>query len=146
MRSTQSDKNLDFNGMAGDGVNRAANRLAGNHHQKTNADALINKGRGPTRGNQDYRGQGGPAATKDAFRAPPHTSEASGREYPKNVDKINYGRQERGAGGTAVTGYKDPNRINVSGRSQGYGEMEKGGRPVGPGKTDGINYGPKSQY
>lgn len=44
------DNNLDFDGMAGNGVNRGTNRFAGNQHTKTNPDALINKGRGPTGG------------------------------------------------------------------------------------------------
>ena len=148
-----SDSNLDFDGMKGDGVNRGTNRFAGNHHTKTNPDALINKGRGPTKGNQDFRGQGGPSATKDAYRPAPRTSEASGREYPRNVDAINYGKQERTPGGTrawspsAGQNYVgNPDRINVSGYSMGDGKMEKGSRPVAAGKTDGINYGPKKQY
>lgn len=48
----KTDSNLDFDGMAGNGVNRGSNRYAGNHHTKTNPDALINKGRGPTVGNK----------------------------------------------------------------------------------------------
>jgi hypothetical protein len=147
MKSTQSDKNLDFNGMKGDGVNRAANRLAGNKWGGVaKPEKLINEGRGPTKGNQCYDGITGPSATKDAKRYPPHTSQASGREYPRNVDAINYGRQERGQGGTQVKGYKNPDRINVSGYSMGDGKMEKGSRPVAPGSTEGINYGPKKQY
>lgn len=46
------DSNLDFDGMAGNGVNRGTNRFAGNQHTKTNPNALINKGRGPTVGNK----------------------------------------------------------------------------------------------
>jgi len=38
-------------GGAGEGFSRGADRLTGNHYQKTNSDALINKGRGPTVGN-----------------------------------------------------------------------------------------------
>jgi hypothetical protein len=44
----QSDKNLDFNGQAGDGVNRAANKYAGNMAGKT---MPMNVGMGPRRGN-----------------------------------------------------------------------------------------------
>ena len=53
MKSTQSDYNLDFDGMKGDGVNRAKNRLAGNKWGGVqNPGQLINEGRGPTKGNK----------------------------------------------------------------------------------------------
>lgn len=32
------------------GVSKSSNKFSGNHHTKTNPDALINKGRGPTGG------------------------------------------------------------------------------------------------
>jgi hypothetical protein len=148
----QMGKGLDY--MRGDGVNRDGNRFAGNHWSgHSNDGRLVNKGRGPTKGNQDYRGVGGPSATKDAYRPAPRTSEVSGREYPRDMDKINYGKQERTPGGTrawspsAGQNYKgNPDRINVSGYDMGDGKMEKGSRPVAAGKTDGINYGPKKQY
>lgn len=155
MKKTQSDKNLDFDGMKGDGVNRAANRFAGNHWSGHSNDGReVNKGRGPTKGNQDYRCSGGPAATKDAYRAAPHTSQASGREYPRNVDAINYGKQERNPSGTRAwepkakqnyVGNADSIRIGQTGGA-GYGEISRGSRPVAPGSTEGINYGPKKQY
>ena len=44
-------KDNSLSWMSGDGVNRSTNRFAGNHHTKTNPDAMINKGRGPTVGN-----------------------------------------------------------------------------------------------
>ena len=96
MKSTQSDKNLDFDGMKGDGVNRAANRLAGNHWSgHSNDGRLVNKGRGPTKGNQDYdAGQG-------AHREPPTRSLPSSVKT-KNPDYINGGAQYRGVGGTAM--------------------------------------------
>jgi hypothetical protein len=149
-----SDANLDFDGMTGNGVNRAPNRFAGNQHAKTNSDALINKGRGPTKGNQDHRVTGGPSATKDAYRAAPHTSEASGREYPKNIDSISYGKQERTPGGTRpwdpkagqnYSGNPDMIRIGQSG-GPNYGKMEKGSKPATKAGESDFNYGPKSQY
>lgn len=149
-----SDANLDFAGMTGNGVNRAPNRFAGNQHAKTNSDALINKGRGPTKGNQDFKAVGGPSATKDAYRAAPRTSEASGREYPKNIDSINYGKQERTPGGTrswepnATQNYKgNPDMIRV-GQSGGpnYGRTDKGSRPTTSAGQSDFNFGPKGQY
>lgn len=142
---TQSDKNLNFNGMAGDGVNRAANRFSGNQWSgHSNDGRLVNKGRGPTKGNQDHKAmQVGKPATKDAYRAVPecHTPSVSpGR------DMFTGKSQYRGEGGTQVKGFKNPDRINVSGYDMGDGKMNKGSRPVAAGSTEGINYGPKKQY
>ena len=149
-----SDANLDFDGMTGNGVNRAKDRFAGNHWGGVqNPNKTYNEGVGPRKGNQDYRGVTGPSATKDAYRPAPRTSEASGREYPKNIDSMNYGKQERTPGGTrswepsAGQNYRgNPDRINVSGYSMGDGKMEKGGKPQTKSGETSFNYGPKSQY
>ena len=62
----KQDKNLNFNGMAGDGVNRTTNRLAKNQWSgRSNDGRLVNFGRGPTKGNQDYD------AMQGAHREPP---------------------------------------------------------------------------
>jgi len=37
-------------GAAGPGYSRGSNKYSGNHHTKTNPDALINKGQGPRGG------------------------------------------------------------------------------------------------
>lgn len=114
MKNTQSDKNLDFDGMKGDGVNRAANRFAGNHWSgHSNDGRLVNKGRGPTKGNQDYDAMQGshrepptralPAVKpgKDMFtgreqvRTPGGTRKwepSAGQNYNGNADKQNFGR------------------------------------------------------
>jgi hypothetical protein len=151
-----TDANLDFDGMSGDGVNRAGNKYAGNHWGGVqNANKTINEGVGPRKGNQDYRGVTGPSATKDAYRPAPRTSEASGREYPKNIDSMNYGKQERNPGGTRAwtpekgqnyKGNPDMIRIGQTG-GPGYGAATRGGNPEeGSAKSDSFNYGPKSQY
>ena len=50
---TQSDMNLDFAGMKGDGVNRGTNKFAGNMHSGIqNPNKLFNCDRGPTVGNK----------------------------------------------------------------------------------------------
>jgi hypothetical protein len=48
---------------------------------------------------------------------------------------------------TAVKKPNDPDSIRI-GQSggQGYGSLSRGSRPVPGGSTNGINYGPKSQY
>ena len=134
------------------GYSRSKEKYAGNQWsgvQNPNKD--FNEGTGPRRGNQDYRGVGGPSATKDKFREPLHTSEASGREYPKNPDAIRFGKQERNPSGTRAVDFpKNIDRINIEAKgTQGMGRSQstnpiaiakRGGNP------DGINYGPKSQY
>jgi hypothetical protein len=150
-----SDANLDFDGMTGNGVNRAKDRFAGNQWGGVqNANKTYNEGRGPTKGNQDYRGVTGPSATKDAYRPAPRTSEASGREYPRNIDSMNYGKQERTPGGTRAwdpkagqnyNGNPDMIRIGQSG-GPNYGKAEKGSKPATKAGDTNFNYGPKSQY
>jgi hypothetical protein len=96
----QGDKNLDFNGQAGTGVNRGPNPYAGN---KSGLTAKENYGRGPTKGNMDYAAMKvGPAATKDAYKAAPSTA-SQGKlpgkggndvgyvKKPGNINAINYG-------------------------------------------------------
>jgi hypothetical protein len=153
---TQDDRNLDFDGMAGNGVNRGANKYAGNQWGgQQNPNKTFNEGVGPRMGNQDYRGVNGPSATKDAFRPTPNTKSVPGTKIG-NVDSINFGKQERNPGGTRAWDPKsgqnyngNPDRINVSGYSMGDGKMSKGKNPVGRElgmNEDGLNFGPKSQY
>jgi hypothetical protein len=109
MSKSQSDKNLDFDGMTGNGVNRAKDRFAGNQHTKTNPDALINKGRGPTVGNKSDVDSTYPKADpvkafvpgKDMFTGKPQVrtpggtrawEPKAGQNYTGNADKINSGR------------------------------------------------------
>lgn len=116
MKSTQSDKNLDFNGMAGDGVNRAKNRFAGNQWGGVqNANALINEGRGPTKGNQDYD------ARQGAHKEPP-TRALPANVKIKNPDYINGGAQYRGQGGVEAKCPSNADKINV-GRGPVKGNM-----------------------
>jgi hypothetical protein len=102
----KSTSNLDFDGMAGDGVNRAKNRFAGNQHAGvTNSSALINKGRGPTVGNKSDDDASYPRADRvPAFKPGkemtmgchnPQVRNPSGtKAVPSfgNTDKINVGR------------------------------------------------------
>jgi len=89
---TQSDMNLNFDGMKGDGVNRGANKFAGNMNQSGNPDALVNKGRGPTGGGTPM-----PTVGKDMFTGKPQQRQAVGdgstTAMPKlGKDSFNYGR------------------------------------------------------
>lgn len=81
------------------GYSRGSDKYGGNHHTKTNPDALINKGRGPTGG-----GTAMPACGKEMFSGKPPVRQAvsdgatrawmpsAGQNYKGNPDKINEGR------------------------------------------------------
>ena len=153
---TQNDRNLDFDGMAGDGVNRSANKFSGNKHSGVqNPNKLFNEGTGPRTGNQDYRAVGGPSATKDAYRPAPTASvpaHSAGHDmFPGSANpQVRNPSGTRAFAPSAGQNYNgNPDRINVSGYSMGDGKMSKGTNPVKKEKgiSEGpMNFGPKSQY
>ena len=98
-------------GTSSPGFSRGTGKYAGNQHMKTNPDALINKGRGPTVGNHSDDDSTYPDAArvpksglgKDMFpgsanpqvRTPGGTrafDPSAGQNYRGNADKINVGR------------------------------------------------------
>jgi hypothetical protein len=134
-------------GAAAPGFSRGSDKYAKNQWSgHSNDGRLVDFGRGPTKGNQDHKPMAvGKPATKDAYRPVPSCHEPS-VQAGKDMFKGSSNPQYRGQGGVSATGYKNPDRINMNGYDMGDGKMTKGSRPVGPGKTEGINYGPKSQY
>jgi len=93
-----SDANLDFDGMAGDGVNREKNRFAGNYH---GGAAGGNYGMGPRKGNQSDSFTGtGPSATRDKHKQTIATAAQGGKinggaavkQFAGSPDKINVGK------------------------------------------------------
>ena len=148
----QSDWPIDVPTANEKGYSRNTNKFAGNQHAKTNSDALINKGRGPTVGNQDHRVTGGPSATRDAYRAAP-TAKVPPDGCGKDMFMGKSNPQVRTPGGTrswmpsAGQNYRgNPDSINVSGYSMGDGKVTKGSRPNTAGGQNDFNFGPKSQY
>ena len=94
----KSDSNLDYAGMAGNGVNRMSQTGCANPMAGFKNPDMINKGRGPLKGNASSSPEKvGPPATRDALRQTIATAGQGGR--------IN--------GGTSVTGFKNPDKINV---------------------------------
>lgn len=82
---------LDFDGMAGNGVNRSKNRFAGN---QSGLSAVSNAGRGPTRGN-DGACHDPISGAKSAKGAPSYVADT----HAKGA----YGKAPyRGQGGTSV--------------------------------------------
>lgn len=88
--------NLDFDGMAGTGVNRAANKYSGNQAGLAMKENFGNK---TFKGNaSDSAMKVGPSATKDAAKMTIATAAQGGRinggataKCPGNPDKINVG-------------------------------------------------------
>jgi len=77
------------------GWDRAPNRFAGNQHQKTNPDAMINKGRGPTGGGTAVPADKDLITGKPQVRTPGGTrafDPSATQNYKGNADKINVGR------------------------------------------------------
>lgn len=152
--STQTDRNMNFDGMeniAPKGSTKYAHNAWSGH---SNDGRLVNKGRGPTTGNQGYHNaQGGKSVTKDAFRAAPTDALPSSTKI-RNPDYINGGAQVRNPGGTRAwdpkkgqnySGNPDMIRAGQQG-GPGYGSTSRGSRPsTAAGQTD-FNYGPKKQY
>lgn len=91
--------NLSFDGMAGDGVNRAANKYAGNQSGLTMKERYS---AGPRKGNASGSSieQGiGPSATRDKHKLTIATAAQGGKinggaapHCPSNPDKIYYGK------------------------------------------------------
>lgn len=148
---TQSDTTLKFAGAQSESTGKVR---SGVHVNKWSGHAndgrLVNKGRGPTVGNNgecDTPKNLGASVTRDAHRRPPTSATPAVPKQGSVRDNINRGSQNRGVGGTTVKKPTDPDSIRV-GQSggQGYGALSRGSRPVPGGSTNGINYGPKSQY
>jgi hypothetical protein len=94
----QSDKTLDFNGQAGDGVNREKNKYAGNHSGMSMKE---NFGMGPRKGNASSSADKvGPSATRDAHKMTIATAAQGGKinggatvkSFAGSPDKINVGK------------------------------------------------------
>jgi len=150
---TQQDHNMDFDGMAGTGVNRSANRFAGNQWSgHSNDGRLVQKAQAPNRtgndGSCDMPKNLGASVTKDPNRRPMTATMPRLPAQGSIRDNINRGPQVRNPGGTTMPKHPtNPDKINVSGYSMGDGKTSKGSRPVkSPTDVDGMNYGPKKQY
>ena len=146
---TQRDTNMNFDGM--ESMRSKSQPVSGNQWSgHSNDGRLVNKGRGPTVGNDGRcdpvkNATGNP--TKGQHRTPPVSAVPAVPRQGSVRDNINRGHQDRGAGGTVVKKPSSPDSIRI-GQSGGpdYGVIKRGSRPVAPGSTNGVNYGPKSQY
>ena len=156
MKSTQSDRGLQFDGI-GEGPAKGSTRYK--HNQWSGHS---NDGREVNYGTQHRVGNDGAcppvknvgaSVTKDSYRKPPASAVPSLPAQGSVRDNINRGSQVRNPGGTrswtpsAGQNYKgNPDSIRVGqGGGPGYGATSRGSTPVKRG-GDSFNYGPKSQY
>jgi hypothetical protein len=80
------ESNLDFDGMAGTGVNRAANKYAKNQWSgHSNDGRSVNMGRGPTKAGQTGDSVPNPTARTGRING------GAEAKCPSNPDKINMG-------------------------------------------------------
>jgi|TARA_R110000868_G_scaffold8536_1_gene44120 hypothetical protein len=96
-------------GTSNPGFDKFTTKYSGNQHTKTNPDAMINKGRGPTVGNKSDKDSTYPSARplaavtpgKDMFKGAPQVRTPGGtrawdpkceQNYKGNPDKMNEGR------------------------------------------------------
>ena len=152
--STQQDRNMNFDGMESIAPKGSTKYQTNAWSGHMNDGRLVNKGRGPTVGNQDHAAMKvGPAVTKDAYRAAP-TSALPASTKIKNPDYINGGAQVRTPGGTRdwmpsktqnYDGNPDAIRARQTG-GPGYGATSKSRTPNTARGESNFNYGPKSQY
>ena len=155
-RSTQSDMNMDFDGMARE-TQKNLTRYSGNQWAgRQDANKTVDMGRGPTKGNQGCGVNGQPGAmksvTRDAYRDTPTTKTVPSMKI--NPDSINLGRQERNPSGTRAWDPKcgqnysgNPDRIRVGQSGGGTYNRETAGRTPNTARGESnFNYGPKSQY
>jgi hypothetical protein len=102
---TQRDTNLNFDGMESMSPSRSSKFAHNKWSGHSNDGRLVNKGRGPTVGNNgmcDTPKNLGASVTKDTHRRPPVSSVPSVPAQGSVRDNINRGSQVRGSGMTAV--------------------------------------------
>ena len=121
----QTDTTLDFDGMVNKALPKNLNKYSGNQFKEKQTE---NAGRGPTKGNQDYKPRKvGPDATFDAYRPAPTDALPSNIKI-KNPDYINGGAQVRTPGGTRP--FEPQAEGNYKGDSDRINAGNKGGRPT----------------
>lgn len=148
---TQMDQGLGFDGAGRESTGSVRGSVHTNKWSgHMNDGRLVNKGRGPTVGNNgmcDTPKNLGASVTKDADRRPPTSSVPSVPPQGSVRDNINRGHQVRGQGGTMPKKPSNPDSIRVGqGGGTNYGAVTKGKRPATAVGQTNFNYGPKSQY
>ena len=150
-RSTQSDTNMNFDGMESMKVSRSAKYMTNQWSGHMNDGRLVQKAQAPNRtgndGSCDMPKNLSRSVTKDNSR--PVTSPMPKLPAQGSVrDNINRGHQVRNPGGTRMAkSPANPDKIRIGqGGGPSYGLTEKGSRPSTAAGQSDFNYGPKKQY
>ena len=142
-RSTQSDTNMNFDGMEKMAPSRSSKYMTNTWSGHMNDGRLVNKGRGPT------------VAGRTGHKTPGSTGTVPAVPAQGTVrDSINRGSQVRNPGGTrswdpkAGQNYSgNPDKIRIGQNGGGSYNSEKPGRVPATRRGDSnFNFGPKSQY
>jgi hypothetical protein len=149
--ATQSDMNMNFDGMESMKVSRSSKYQTNQWSGHSNDGRLVQKAQAPNRtgndGSCDTPKNLSRSVTHDAHRAAPTSPTPRLPAQGSVRDNINRGSQYRGQGGVMAKSPANPDKIRV-GQSggPGYGQTQKGSRPSTAAGQSDFNYGPKSQY
>jgi len=151
-RSTQSDTNMNFDGMESMAPSRSTKFAHNMWSGHSNDGRLVQKTQAPNRtGNNgmcDTPKNLAASVTKDTDRRPMTSATPKLPAQGSVRDSINRGSQVRNPGGTVMPRKpSNPDKISM-GQSggPGYGQTTKGSRPTTSASQSDFNYGPKSQY
>jgi len=158
-RSTQSDTNMNFDGMERMAPSKSSKYMTNQWSGHMNDGREVNFGRGPTKGNMGCGKPGQTGATKsvtmDTYRDTPTTKSVPALPAQGSVrDSINRGAQVRNPGGTRSWDPKagqnyagNPDKIRIGQSGAGTYNSEKPSRTPATRKADtNFNFGPRSQY
>ena len=158
-RSTQSDTNMNFDGMEKMAPGRSSKYMTNAWSGHMNDGRLVDMGRGPTKGNMGCGKPGQPGAmtsvTRDTYRDTPNSRTVPAVPPQGSVrDSINRGAQVRTPGGTrdwspsATQNYKgNPDKIRIGQNGGGTYNRESPSKvPATSAGKNNFNFGPKSQY
>lgn len=150
--ATQSDMNMNFDGMESMKVSRSSKYQINQWSGHSNDGRLVQKAQAPNRTGNDGSchppGNVGASVTRDTARKPMTSPTPKVPAQGSVRDSINRGSQVRNPGGTTMPkrpSNPDKIRMGQSG-GPGYGQTTKGSRPTTSASQSDFNYGPKSQY
>ena len=150
-RSTQSDTNMNFDGMQSMAPSRSTKFAHNKWSGHSNDGRLVQKAQAPNsvgnNGMCDTPKNLAASVTKDTDRRPMTSPTPKLPAQGSVRDSINRGSQYRGQGGVMARSPSNPDKIRM-GQSggPGYGQTQKGSRPTTSASQSDFNYGPKSQY
>jgi len=150
-RSTQSDRNMNFDGMESMAPSRSTRFAHNMWSGHSNDGRLVQKAQAPNRTGNDgscvMPKNLGASVTKDTDRKPMTSPMPKLPAQGSVRDNINRGSQYRGAGGVMPKQPANPDQIRIGQTGgPGYGNTSRGKRPPTDAGRNTFNFGPRSQY